>query len=564
MKWPDVPYKRASINSFGYGGSNAHVILDDARSFLQRSTLNYATSFMTEDSDFFAEQECTRPFLLVFSANDEQSLMGYWKALKKHVINPNVGIKIRDLAFTLSERRTHHFHRAIFVTNNLNFKEQVFVSGKKKGDAPKIGFIFTGQGAQWSTMGKSYVESLPSARTLLMGLDKVLKSLPSPPSWSLLTELVEPRSPEHLRRPEFSQPLVTALQIVILETLKAWGIRPSSVVGHSSGEIAAAFAAGHITADEAIKVAYYRGQAASDCQHESTDSVGMLAAGLGSDEVQKYILDSESLVHVACYNSPRSVTLSGRVCELEKVKVRLEEDHYFARLLQVDLAYHSPYMKRIANHYDKLLNKDRKRSHDSDAATLSNPTVTMFSSVSGHRLDQKCNAAYWKQNMIQPVRFEHAVKEMLAGSGAPNFLIEIGPGGALAGPTTQIKKTLPDQGNNIEYFATSKRGPDAVKALLDVAGRVFLAGGSVNIREINRDAGKIPAIIVDLPNYNWNHSIKYWHESEASKDWRFKQFIQHDLLGSKVLGTRWQNPSFKKVLRVQDLPWLADHKVSLR
>ena len=98
--------------------------------------------------------------------------------------------------------------------------------------------------------------------------------------------------------------------------------------------------------------------------------------------------------------------------------------------------------------------------------------------------------------------------------------------------------------------------------MLELAGQLFIMGGPVNMMEVNNDLNPdSPAVVVDLPNFVWNHSTKYWVVSEESKDWRFRRFVHHDLLGSKVLGTPWVNPVFKKTLRVQDLPWLKDHRV---
>ena len=377
MSWPNVPYKRASINSFGFGGSNAHVILDNAKDFIGNTTSAHVTSYMTDDSDFFADEVSTRPIVLRFSASDEQSLKGYWRVLRKHLINPNVDIQIRDLAYTLSERRTHHFHWAYVIAESLNPDDDGLVLGKKRVKAPRISFIFTGQGVQWSMMGRSFINTLPSARPLLIRLNKVLQSLPAPPSWSLLAELLEPRESEHLRQPKFSQPLVTALQLVILEALIAWGIRPQSVVGHSSGEIAAACAAGYLTPEEAIKIAYFRGQAASNCRDESKGPVGMLAVGLSAEDVQRYIFESKNSVQDGCYNSPKSVIISGRISELEKIKSRLQEDHHFARMLLIDLAYHSPFMTNIAENYEDLLLRN------CESPLPSKEAVTMFSSVTG-------------------------------------------------------------------------------------------------------------------------------------------------------------------------------------
>lgn len=400
MPWPNVPYKRASINSFGFGGFNAHVIVDNAKDCIGSATSIHVTSYMTDNSDLFADEIPTRPIVLVFSANDEPSFECYRRALKKHLISPNVDIQIRDLAYTLSERRTHHFHQAYVVAESLNLDDGELILGKKRAAPPRVGLIFTGQGAQWSMMGRSFIDTLPLARPLLNRLDKVVQSLPAPPSWSLLAELSEPQDSEHLCQPEFSQPLVTGLQLVILETLTAWGIRLKSVVGHSSGEIAAACAAGYLTPEEAIKIAYFRGQAASDCRDESKDPVAMLAVGLGVEEVQRYILESKDCVRIGCFNSPKSVTLSGRVSELERIRIRVQEDHHFARMLQVDLAYHSPFMIQIAEHYEDLLLRN------CEPPLSPKKVVTMFSSVTGHSLDQRCDATYWKNNMVSPVHYD--------------------------------------------------------------------------------------------------------------------------------------------------------------
>ena len=382
------------------------------------------------------------------------------------------------------------------------------------------------------------------------------------PNFALLTsldELVEVRSPEHLRQPEFSQPLVTALQLVMLSVFESWGVSPQSVVGHSSGEIAAACAAGYLTPEDAIKVAFYRGKAAKDLQHVTQNEVGMLAVGVGADKVQAYIKASATEVQIACFNSPHSVTLSGTISELEKVKSRLQNDSIFARLLLVNLAYHSKFMDTIGKHYLDLLQQIPL------SPLPGNKAVTMFSSVTGHQMNQAVDEWYWKSNMVSPVLFDQACQEMLSRPEAADFLIEIGPSGALAGPVSQIKKALPGQGSEVQYVSAAKRGPQSAFSMFDVAGHLFISGGSVSLMDVNRDVQTLqsanPATIIDLPNYTWNHSNKYWHESDASKDWRFRPFVHHDLLGSKILGTPWEAPTFKKTLDLEDVPWLKDHKM---
>lgn len=544
------------MNSFGYGGSNAHVVLDEART--ASSALVHKSSYVTNFDDFFDDEEYTRPYALVFSANDEKSLKAYCSTISKHLINPSVNVKLPDLSYTLSERRSRHFHRAYVVTDSTNLDEGAFVFGKRNTDLPRIGFVFTGQGAQWPQMGQGILETFPQAKLLLQHFDDVLQSLSSPPKWSLLNELTEPRTAEHLRIPEFSQPLVTALQLIVISILSNWGVDPISVVGHSSGEIAAACAAGLVTPEEAIKIAYYRGQGA-DSNALPKVPVGMLAVGLGPDQVASYLAGFEDSVMIGCYNSPNSVTLSGSKEDLEKISEKLKADRHFARMLQVDAAYHSMYMAGLASVYEDFLVKNCEAPLASGKAN-----VTMFSSVLGRKMDQICDAQYWKSNMVLPVRFDQAVKEMVSGREAADFLIEIGPSGALAGPIKQINKALGGACNDIQYCAAVRRGADSVKALFDVAGQLFTSGGSVDFTKVNADPSVDalkPSIIIDLPNYVWNHSTKYWQENESSKDWRFRLFPHHDLLGSKILGTTWHAPSWKKVLRLQDLHWLQDHKI---
>ena len=281
----------------------------------------------------------------------------------------------------------------------------------------------------------------------------------------------------------------------------------------------------------------------------------MLAVGLGAEAVLPYLEPYQGLVHIACFNSPSSVTLSGKADKLDEVMATLVGESHFARMLQVNLAYHSPFMDEISNLYESLLHQDF-------GAPAKTGSVRMFSSVIGTEMGKSADAAYWKSNMISAVRFEHATKAMLTDADSPDFLVEIGPSGALSGPVSQIKNGLPGGGSeSIQYVAAWARGPTALKSLYEVAGKLFISGGEVSLASVNRDEHRQPSTIIDLPNYAWNHSTQYWYENDASKDWRYRLFTHHDLLGSKILGTSWQAPSFKKTLNLADVPWLKDHKM---
>ncbi|KAI4952622.1 Type I Iterative PKS [Alternaria rosae] len=558
IPWPaQSGPRRASVNSFGYGGSNAHVIIDQ----VPEEKKNFVSSIGDGFEDLLADDlAVSRPHVLLFSANDETSIKVYTASLRKHLLDPRTTVDLPGLAYTLSERRSRHFHRGYIVAKDLSMDSNAIAYGKKTSDAPRIGFIFTGQGAQWSQMGKALLQNFAEARMAIERLDKVLQGLVHPPEWSLLKELTEARSPEKLRDPEFSQPLVTALQIAIVTVFRNWGIHAEAVVGHSSGEIAAAYAAGLLTEDDAIKAAYYRGYASKATRGLQTAKMGMMAVGIGAEDVHPYIAKARlshpgsKAVTIACYNSPNSVTLSGTVDSLDAVRVELVADQHFARMLQVDMAYHSSFMGAAGEEYVKCLEAESFRTTGSHSKTK------MFSSVDGDLVNRSVDIAYWKHNMVQPVRFEQALDHMLFGGESVNFLIEVGPSGALAGPTTQVKKALPGGGSKVQYCSALTRGKDAENAIFDVAGRLFVAGYDVDFTKVNC----IPArckVVTDLPNYSWNHSTDYWYENEASQEWRDRKFPHHDLLGSKVLGTAWQAPAWKKSLRLGDLPWLRDHRL---
>lgn len=557
IPWPDMAgvARRASVNSFGYGGSNAHAIVEQAPS---DRAVTHVSSYLNEDAMSFDDEydlggEPARPYTLVLSANDLASLRANIENLCTHLINPRVRVDLADLAYTLAERRSRFWHRAFVTTRSTELDVNDFIISKKSHTPPRLGFVFTGQGAQWPQMGKDLLEYFPQTRVVLRELDDVLQSLPNPPTWSLIAEMSESRTSEHLRQPEFSQPIVTALQIAILDVLKSWGVTPSSVVGHSSGEIAAAYAANLLDRADAIKAAFYRGRAAVNKKDDA--DVGMLAVGLGTEAIAPFLDELTGQVWIACYNSPNSLTISGWKEALQTLAIKIKAAGHFARLLQVDLAYHSGLMDQIGGEYEILLNGEGKFH----AADLPTSNVGMFSSVTGLRRTELTDALYWKTNMVSPVRFNEALAAMVSDPQKPTVLIEIGPSGALAGPVSQVLKTQPNA-SNVQYVASWARGAGAAKALYDVAGRLFNAGVDVNLARVN-ESKKPKCVIVDLPNYSWNHSVKYWFEPTASVEWRFKKYLTHDLIGSKVLSGPWQSPTWRKRLDLADVPWLRDHVI---
>ena len=169
------------MNSFGYGGSNAHVVVEECR-----GVKNHVSSYSASVDDLFAEDDVpTRPYLLVFSANDEQALRAQFSVLDRHLSDPAVRIRLRDFAHSLSERRSRHYHRGFVVSETLSLDSASFECGTVRPTPPRIGFVFTGQGAQWPEMGRDLLRNFPIAARHVKHLDQVLRCAAGGPTWSL-------------------------------------------------------------------------------------------------------------------------------------------------------------------------------------------------------------------------------------------------------------------------------------------------------------------------------------------------------------------------------------------
>nr|EAQ70655.1 hypothetical protein MGCH7_ch7g62 [Pyricularia oryzae 70-15] len=391
----------------------------------------------------------------------------------------------------------------------------------------------------------------------------------------------------------------TALQLALLAVLADWNVTPAAVVGHSSGKIAAAVAAGYMSSADAIRTAYLRGYGSkqilepSQQEQAAPSSLGMLAVGVGPDVAQSYLdkvngpSPDINNVYIAGYSSLSSLAVPGPVSALTVLGAKLKDDGHFARLLQVDLAYHSPYMASVAFYYKKTLEQFCHFGPQGSRNGQGNSAV-WFSSVNyvtGKRIDSELpvDAEYWKSNMVMPVQFNQALSSMIldgpeAANEADLMLIEIGPSNALAGPVSQVDKAG-NQGlaTKVKYCSALKRGANSVYTLLAVAGQLFAVGVPIPLAKVNgydlaitddtsivKIAGTMTTasrVVVDLPNYQWDHSTRYWHEGPASRGWRHRPFVTQHLLGAKVLGTPWSSPTFSKVLHLADVAWLRDHKI---
>ncbi|KAJ4255263.1 hypothetical protein NW757_004776 [Fusarium falciforme] len=526
--WPQDRQERVSINAFGIGGANAHAIIDSAES--------YGVNSMRATR---SPEKTSRQSLVVFSANHMNSARNGTANLQEYLTKHPGSVK--DLAYTTGVRRERLPYRS-FAVSDGSAPLEFTAPSRTPATAPQVTFVFTGQGAQWATMSVKLMEEFPSVEEDFKNLDKALSQLPYPPSWSIADELLKPQEKTRLDQAEFSQPLCTAVQLVIVNLLRAWNISPSRVIGHSSGELAAAYASGAITAEEAIIGAYYRGLVTK----EQTRPGAMAAVGFGREDVACFLTEG---VTIACENSPASTTLSGDADKIDAVIAKIKESHpdVLARRLRVEMAYHSYHMTEVGAKYQELL-----EPHVSSAR----PEVSFYSTVLEKVITEKSamNASYWRRNMESPVLFDTTMAKLLADESANNLFLEIGPHSALAGPLRQIfKKHQPDA----LYVPTLVRGHNDMTSLLSTAGNLFVKGLAVDIGAVN-DGG---SILTDLPTYPWHHEDTFWDESRLTREWRKRKFPRHDLLGCQVFEGSSLEPTWRNMLCLEDVPWIRDHVI---
>ncbi|KAF4976126.1 hypothetical protein FZEAL_7145 [Fusarium zealandicum] len=542
--WPEDRLERISVNSFGIGGSNAHAILDSARSFDIASRSVDTAEGLVDD----------KTHLLPFSASSSTSLQKMTTKFREW-IGKNPG-KLEDLAYTLSNRREHLPHRS-FMVASLDKLPDAASQGLRAGNtSPNVVMVFTGQGAQWPRMGRELLlrEDL-AFQTSIRSLDKYLREVPDAPEWTIEEELLKPARKSGVQRAELSQPLCTAVQIALVDLYASLGVEPYAVVGHSSGEIAAAYAAKSLTAKEAIVVAWQRGLAAK----EQTRAGSMAAVGLGRDEVIKFLPAPK--VVIACENSPRSVTISGDADAVQSALDQIKQAHpdITARLLKVEKAYHSYHMAEVGDFYMAALGRylpDLANQKSKPRATSTGPLF--FSSVSGTGEPVKADelgGGYWQKNLESPVLFSDAVAGIIRN--VPNAVfLEIGPHAALAGPVRQIMAAASDGPTPASpYFGAMARGENCAESFLTSVGRLYELNVPVDFSKMTTKTTSLPG----LPHYPWDHDASYWRESRISHEWRYREFPAHPLLGIRQLESTTLEPSFRNMLLVDDAPWLRDH-----
>ncbi|RYP79109.1 hypothetical protein DL771_000087 [Monosporascus sp. 5C6A] len=492
------------------------------------------------------DQDASEPELIVFSANTKPSLERQIELHQKYALqHPD---QIQKIASTRALRRERLPHKAFTIIQPGRVIEtSTAVKSAAKSSNRNVTMIFSGQGAQWVRMGaqlltnKQFLEDITT-------MDKILHSLKNPPTWTIMSELLKIGEASEINKAELAQPLCTVLQIALFHQFERLGITPGAVVGHSSGEIAAAYAAGYITLEFAIAAAYYRGFVV-----KAGSAAGAMAAiGLGADQLRDILREGVTL---ACENSPESTTLSGDRRGVEEAVSSIQERQpgVFARTLKVDVAYHSPHMAAVAEKYLRVLQQE-----DLPYAVSRDRARALFiSSVTGKAIDDNDSFGpdYWVSNLVSPVRFGPAVTYLLGLSDKSDLFLEIGPHSTLAGPLRQICAA---SNRACNYITSQTRNSDGVVSLLSAIGKLYQENVNIDFTPLFPHGRAISG----LPPYPWDHSgPSFWYESRLSQAWRMRKYPRHCLLGTRSPESPEKEPLWRNRLHLEEAPWIADHKV---
>lgn len=520
---------RAGVNSFGYGGTNAHVILEEA----PNSNIDSAG-----DSAAAIERE---PLTLPLSARSPQALSALATAYADHVDDqPHA---VRTIARSAAQTRTHHRQRA-FVTaddaSGLVERLRRLASGTRAEGTEiteeilsdrRVVFVYTGMGPQWWAMGQESFAHEPVFRQAVEECDALFGAIAG---WSIAREMAASESASRLTRTEIAQPANFVLQVALTRLLASWGVRADAVVGHSIGEVGSVWASGALSLYDALTVAYHR----SRLQQRTAGKGGMLAVAATLDECHTWV-ERFGDIAIAAQNSAQAITLAGELTSLQGISEELSAADRFQKFLRVEVPYHSPAMDDLSEDLHQSL-KDLRPSA---------PTCPIYSTVTGNRFgetpSERHDAAYWWRNVRGSVFFSDAIATLLDDDH--RIFVEVGPHPVLA---TSLRELFRSHNVTAESIGTLNRKVPEHESLAQMVGRLYTLGVDPDWQYYY---GK--GRTVALPHYPWQRQ-HHWQETLASERNRLPHH-GHPLVTSETDDKRW-----RVALNAASVPFLNDHRVA--
>ncbi|MFK7874841.1 MAG: SDR family NAD(P)-dependent oxidoreductase [Paracoccaceae bacterium] len=516
------------INSFGFGGTNAHAIVEE-----------YCAPAV--------EETLETPKHLILSANSEGALReiarSYADLLRMH------GADLTTIAHAAATCRAPlRMRLAVTATNAAEAAKKLDawcddapLSGTASGVAEDAqvptAFVFSGNGPQWWGMGRELLAENDIFRAKIEEVDAIFQPLAG---WSLLDEMAKPEEEERIARTEVAQPMLFAQQMALTAVLDDADISPAAVFGHSVGEVAAACASGALTLEQATKVIFYRSR-----EQSRTAGIGKMAAlGLDKAAAETAISNVGGWLEIAAINGPGAVTVAGDETFLAKLAAQVTENGKFARVLKLDYPFHTNAMEVIKEDLVAALNDIKPTAS----------IVPFISTVTGKTLEgETLDAEYWFQNVRQPVNFHGAVESLLSDHGIGLF-IEIGPHPVLK---DYIGQTIRAAGTIATALETLRRpSRDRLESDVENLAQAIAAAHSHGASVLD-DIYTRPARLPDLPVYKWQRE-RHWRGEVPLPDSFIATKRVHPLLGARLPATdgKWEVPLDKGAQA-----YLKDHVV---
>ena len=510
------------VNSFGFGGSNAHALLAPAP----------ALSAAVESVD--------EPCIFPLSARSAAALGDYAEAFSRFIDkNTLPPFSLRDFCAAAALGKSHHSLRTALVVDSFaNLQTQLLALRKTAVDlspaneAPKIAFVCSGQGPQWWAMGRQLYHREKIVRETLERCDAICLELGGP---KLLDALLATEADSPLARTEIAQPALFALQASLVELWRAWGIEADMLIGHSVGEAAAAWAARIFDLKNILRIVVSRGR----WQGKMRGLGRMLAVALSADDAKEWEKKFAGRVSIAAFNAPKQVTLSGDASALEEIAAALRKAKVFNRFLPIDYAFHSAQMDPIEEGWRQEL---------ADVAGAASK-VLLISTVTGQPVQgAEMNADYWWRNVRQPVRFAAGIERLL-DEGCTAF-VEIGPHPVLASALAEIvlaRKSSP------VCVGSLRKAEDERRTMLLGLAALYRSGAKVNWRGLYARSAKA----IRLPAYPWQRQ-RFWQEAAETNN-ELRSASPHPLLGDRQPHPQ---PTWLNHLDARLVPWLTDHRTA--
>jgi acyl transferase domain-containing protein/acyl carrier protein len=541
--WPSTTEPRcAGVSSFGAGGTNAHLVLEEAP-VLPRP--------------LEAEQPVTEQiWMLPISAHTPEALRALAESYRGFLVSKERGeVVLPDVVYTASVRRDHLEHRlAVVGASSAELAERfdAFLSDQSvnglavgqfhSGQRNKVIFIFPGQGGQWLGMACQLLKEEPIFRA---ALEKCGRALQRFVAWSLLEELMAEASRSRLGEIDVVQPILFSIQVALSALWRSWGIEPDTVIGHSMGEVAAACVAGALRLEDAAQIICRR----SRLLKQVSGKGAMAVVELPLEAARQALAGYEDRLSIAVSNGPRSTVLSGDPAALQAVMQSLQQQDIFCRAVQVDVAAHSPQMDPLCTELLNVL----------DGIQPQAARVRMISTVTGQAIEGvSLDANYWARNLREPVLFSQTLQQLTESEH--HLFIEISPHPTLLHAVEQSLQLHSQAGITLPSM---RRGDRETAVLRESLAQLYVGGASINWKAIFPTSGRG----VKLPAYPWQRE-RFWVDEAQRRTRAVPGSVRHGMPSEAShpwLGKRLPSPlkeiQFETVLSIETLPWLVDHQV---